>query len=65
MHVLVVEDDPTLAREVARALTEYGISVDRVETGHDALAAAATTAFDVIVLDVMLPSGMDGFSVCR
>ena len=65
MHVLIVEDDPTLAREVSRALTEYGISVDRVETGRDALAAASTTSFDVIVLDVMLPSGMDGFAVCR
>lgn len=65
MHVLIVEDDATLAKEVGRALTEYGISVDRVETGRDALAAASTTAFDVIVLDVMLPSGMDGFGVCR
>jgi two-component system OmpR family response regulator len=65
MHVLIVEDDITLAKEVDRALTEYGISVDRVETGHDAIAAASTTEFDVVVLDVMLPSGMDGFAVCR
>src|SRR5579863_4636454 len=65
MHVLIVEDDTTLAKEVGRALTEYGISVDRVETGRDAIAAAATTSFDVIVLDVMLPSGTDGFGVCR
>ncbi len=50
---------------MSRTLTEYGISVDRVETGRDALAAASTTSFDVIVLDVMLPSGMDGFAVCR
>ncbi len=65
MRVLIVEDDVTLAKEVARALTEYGISVDRVDTGREALAAASTTAFDVVILDVMLPSGMDGFAVCR
>jgi DNA-binding response OmpR family regulator len=65
MRVLIVEDDITLAREVSRALVEYGIGADCVETGRDALLAASTTAFDVVVLDVMLPSGLDGFAVCR
>lgn len=65
MRVLIVEDDVTLAREVGRALVEYGIGVDHVETGAEALAAASTTGFDVVILDVMLPSGVDGFAVCR
>jgi two-component system, OmpR family, response regulator len=65
MHVLIVEDDPTFGKEVGRALIDYGITVDRVETGRDGLTVASTTAFDVIVLDVMLPLGMDGFAVCR
>ena len=65
MHVLIVEDDHTFGKEVGRALIDYGITVDRVETGRDALTVASMTAFDVIVLDVMLPSGMDGFAVCR
>ncbi len=65
MRVLIVEDDPALAVEVSRALREYGMQVDHMATGADAIEAAATTAFDVIVLDVMLPSGPDGFAVCR
>ena len=65
MRVLIVEDDVTLAKEVSRALVEYGIGVDTVENGHDAILAATTSAFDVVIIDVMLPSTMDGFAVCR
>lgn len=59
-----MEDDTTLAREVARALVEYGIGVDHVDNGPEAILAATTTAYDVVIIDVMLPS-MDGFTVCR
>jgi DNA-binding response OmpR family regulator len=52
VHVLIVEDDVTLAREVARALTEYGISVDAVETGR---AAPAATSKYRTVSPVRLP----------
>lgn len=65
MRVLMVEDDVTLAREVSRALVEYGIGVNTVENGPDAIIAATTAAFDVVIIDVMLPSTMDGFAVCR
>jgi DNA-binding response OmpR family regulator len=65
MRLLMVEDDATLAREVSRALEEYGIGVDRVETGDDAIVAATTSSFDVVIIDVMLKSDMDGFAVCR
>jgi two-component system, OmpR family, response regulator len=65
MRVLMVEDDVILAKEVSRALVEYGIGVDTVETGRDAIVAATTAAFDVVIIDVMLPSTMDGFAVCR
>ncbi|MFI5285492.1 MAG: response regulator transcription factor [Candidatus Dormibacteria bacterium] len=65
MRVLMVEDDVTLANEVSRALVEYGIGVDCVETGPEAIVAATTAAFDVVLIDVMLPSTMDGFAVCR
>ena len=60
-----MEDDLTLAMEVGRGLEEYGLAVDHVSTGGSAVAAARSTAFDVVVLDVMLPGGMDGFAVCR
>jgi two-component system OmpR family response regulator len=65
MRLLMVEDDATLAREVSRGLEEYGIGVDRVETGDDAIVAATTSSFDVVIIDVMLKSDMDGFAVCR
>jgi len=65
MRVLIVEDDVTLAKEVSRALNEYGIGVDRVETGPDAIIAATTSAFGVVIIDVMLASTMEGFAVSR
>jgi DNA-binding response OmpR family regulator len=65
MRVLMVEDDPILAKEVGRGLEEYGIGVDRVATGPEAIVAATTSAFDVVLIDVMLAPTMDGFAVCR
>ena len=64
MRVLVVEDDPVMGRVLDQGLHEAGFTVDLVETAADGIAAALTTPFDVISLDVMLP-GQDGFSVCR
>jgi DNA-binding response OmpR family regulator len=65
MRVLMVEDDLILAREVGRGLEEYGIGVDSVATGPEAIVAATTSAFDVVLIDVMLAPTMDGFAVCR
>src|SRR5436190_9181499 len=64
MRVLVVEDEKTTASFVRKALQAEGFAVDVCHNGNDALAAAMTTAFDVIVLDIMLP-GRDGLSVLR
>lgn len=64
MEVLVVEDDPRVARLVARALREAGHRVEVADDGAEALARAQSAAFDLIVLDVMLPE-MDGLAVCR
>jgi DNA-binding response OmpR family regulator len=63
VRVLVVEDDPQLGSILQQGLEEDGIGVDLVDNGEDALAAAMTTPFDVISLDVMIPS-RDGISVC-
>ena len=54
-RVLVVEDDDRIARLVARALREDGHVVDRAVTGPEGLQAALSTAFDLILLDLMLP----------
>lgn len=64
MRVLVIEDEPKMARLLRRGLTERGDVVDVVRTGEDGVAEAAVGDFDVVLLDVMLP-GMDGFEVCR
>jgi DNA-binding response OmpR family regulator len=63
-HVLVVEDDPTVAEIVAGYLDRAGYAVDRAEDGPAALARAAERWPDLVVLDLMLP-GMDGLEVCR
>lgn len=64
MRLLVVEDDPKLARVIARGLREVSYAVDVSGDGNDALVQAAVNSYDAIVLDIMLP-GTDGLSVCR
>lgn len=64
MRVLVVEDEKKTASFIRKALQAEGFAVDVCHRGDDALAAASTTPFDGIVLDIMLP-GRDGLSVLR
>jgi len=64
MRVLVVEDHATLARRIAQGLRQAGMAVDVVHDGAAALALAAKTAYDVIVLDRDLPV-VHGDRVCR
>ncbi|MFD3522609.1 response regulator transcription factor [Streptomyces sp. NPDC058653] len=63
-HVLVVDDDPTVAEVVAGYLHRAGHDVGRAADGPSALAHFARRRPDLVVLDLMLP-GMDGFEVCR
>jgi len=64
MNILVAEDDLRLARAVKRVFEEEQHAVKIVGNGKSALDAAVGDAFDVMILDVMLPE-MDGFDVCR
>ena len=64
MRVLIVEDEKKLASFVCKALQAEGFSADVLHRGDEALAATSATAFDVIILDIMLP-GRDGLSVLR
>jgi two-component system, OmpR family, response regulator len=63
-RVLVVEDDRNLRGFLQKALREEGYLVDVTATGDDGLALAASSGFDCIVLDRMLP-GLDGLSIVR
>jgi two-component system, OmpR family, response regulator len=63
VRVLVVEDEVKLASLIRKGLREDGLLADVAIKGEDALWMAEATAYDVIVLDVMLP-GIDGFETC-
>lgn len=64
MRVLVVEDHALLAERIAEGLRDAGMAADVVNDGSAALAGAAQTAYDVIVLDRDLPV-VHGDQVCR
>jgi DNA-binding response OmpR family regulator len=64
-RILVVEDDRAIARLVRDNLVFEGFQVECAENAHDALAAAKRHAPDLVLLDLMLPSGMDGFELCQ
>ena len=65
MHALLVDDDRELARLLSEYLAAHGVSLDHVADGGLALERLAEAdAFDIVLLDVMLP-GIDGFEVCR
>jgi two-component system, OmpR family, response regulator len=64
MRVLVVEDEKKTAAFIRKALQTEGFAVDVCHNGEDATTAAGLTAFDAIVLDIMLP-GRDGLSVLK
>ena len=63
--VLLIVDDDAINRDVlTRRLTRQGHLVQSASNGHDALRLMQETAFDLILLDVMMP-GMDGYEVLR
>src|ERR1051325_4732079 len=62
MRVLVVEDEPRLLRNLAKALREEGYAVDTADAGDDGLYKAESYDYDAIVLDVM-PPRLDGWEV--
>ncbi|MFB9330184.1 response regulator transcription factor [Paenibacillus aurantiacus] len=60
--VLVIEDEPTLARLLSYNLTQEGYDTTVIEHGVEGLQTALQRSFDLIILDIMLP-GMNGFEI--
>jgi len=63
-RILVVDDEPAIADSVGYALVEEGFEVDVVGDGVAALDAAREQAYDLMILDLLLPQ-MPGLEVCR
>ncbi|HZR96717.1 MAG TPA: response regulator transcription factor [Gaiellaceae bacterium] len=63
-RILVVEDEQAIADAVSYALTNAGYDVDAVGDGDDALEAARSRPYDLMVLDLLLP-GTQGIDVCK
>ena len=64
MRVLVIEDEVELASLIRQGLRDEGLLADVAIRGEDALWMAASSPYDVLTIDALLP-GIDGFEVCR
>ncbi|WP_127497290.1 response regulator transcription factor [Paenibacillus glycanilyticus] len=63
-RILIIEDDPVIAEVQKDYLLAHGFEVDMAERGDSGLEMALQGGYDLILLDLMLPS-MDGYEVCR
>jgi len=63
-NILVIEDDPVVARLMQYTLTKHGYEVQTASNGLEGLRKARQERPDLIMLDVMLP-GIDGFEICH
>ncbi|MET0264702.1 MAG: response regulator transcription factor [Duganella sp.] len=63
MKLLLVEDNERVGRFVKKGLTEAGHTVDHADNGKDGLYHAVSAAYDAIIMDRMLPGGIDGLSI--
>ncbi len=62
MRILLVEDDPKLARFITKGLKEAGFAVDHCSDGEDGLHMALCEPYDVAIIDIMLPK-LDGITI--
>jgi two-component system, OmpR family, alkaline phosphatase synthesis response regulator PhoP len=63
-RILLIEDEPGIVLTLTDRLTREGYSVDRAADGESGLERATNDAFDLLLLDLMLPR-MSGFDVCK
>lgn len=65
MKILVCEDQDSIRHMIETLVSASGHEVVAVENGPKAVEAALAARFDVLLLDLMLPGGLDGFAVCE
>jgi DNA-binding response OmpR family regulator len=65
VKLLLVEDEPRLARQISAHLGRQGFTVEVTADGAEALARARSRGYDCILLDLGLPGELDGLEVCR
>ncbi|MFH1415059.1 MAG: response regulator [Elusimicrobiota bacterium] len=63
--ILLVEDSPTISTIVTYTLEAAGYEVSTADNGNKALQIMKKETPDLVILDIGLPGGMDGYSVCR
>lgn len=63
-YLLIVDDDPHIREVLRYALGQAGFSIDEAADGAQALKLAKSTAYDLIVLDILMPE-KDGIEVCN
>jgi len=63
VKLLLVEDNERVARFVKKGLTEAGHTVDHADNGRDGMYHAVSEPYDAIVMDRMLPGGIDGLGI--
>jgi len=65
MKILIVEDEHKIANAMKQGFKQEHMNVELAYDGEDGLAAALNEEYDVIILDRMLPGGMDGLEICK
>jgi two-component system, OmpR family, response regulator len=63
MKLLIVEDNERVSQFLKKGLAEAGHTVDHAVNGRDGIFLAATERYDAIVMDRMLPGGIDGIAI--
>jgi two-component system OmpR family response regulator len=63
MKLLIVEDNERVARFLKKGLSEAGHTADHADNGRDGMFLAASEPYDAIIMDRMLPGGIDGLGI--
>jgi len=63
VKLLLVEDNERVSRFVIKGLSEAGHTVDHADNGRDGMYHAVSAAYDAIIMDRMLPGGIDGLAI--